>query len=305
MTLEGTCMKNVYSLGFIGLLVLAGAISVAFQQYSDHMSPPHWLTLASVLVWLILLVLVSVSYTRRANELRVLYWSVESGPVNLANFYSRQVWLAFGLVVLSCFLAALATSVPWRIYPTDVLGILLPAMTFFVVLAFLFTSIVLYLQEEGRVFEAAYFDFVRQFGVNVGTLEDLNNRPQDFQSPRFGLWADVVVTHEGHPILFGGGQIGNLPCFALIMKTQTKSTNSCRQLTQTMSEKTSHRFKDIQGRIKKVDLWCDEGTFFLIVPFVSRSISVQLLRDAMDVLVGVTTDLREGKNGILKGEEWE
>jgi hypothetical protein len=294
-------MKNVCSLGFLGLLVLAGAISIGFQRLrecSGRRVPPHWLTwlgVAGVLVWLIVLVLVSVSYAQRANVLRNIYWSSERGPVNLANFYSRQLMLAFGLVVLGCFLAALAAAVPWRIYPTGALGFLLPILTFSIVLAFLVTSIILHLQEEARMFEAAYFDFARQLGVEDRTLEDLKSHPHDFETPRFGLWAEAVVIHRGYSILFGGGQVGRIPCFVLIRETPTKTTASCRQLMPAMPDESRHRFERIRSKIKKADLWASEGTFFLAIPLISRCISAELLRDAMDVLVDLSPN---GKAGV-------
>jgi hypothetical protein len=285
-------MKNVYTVGFLVLFLLAGAISAGrLLEHSANATRPPWLIALGVsagIAWLILLVVVSVLYVRKANELRNSYWSVERRPVSLANPYRRQVIFAFGLAALSSVLGGLA-----GIYPEEILGVFLPILTLFMVIAFLFASIILYIQEDARVGEAAYFDLAQQLGVDDKTLADLRNHPHDFQSPRYGLWAEAVVTYRGHPILFGCGQIVNLPCFVLIMETQTNTEYSGDELTQGMTEETRQRFENIRRQVKKVDLSCDEGTVLFTIPLISRTISVELLRGAMDVLIDVAGGLVE------------
>ena len=96
MSTNDKWIKNKYSLGLIGLIILAVPVSLSYQCLTE--SSPHGMKIfitGFLLVWITPLIVILVLYKRRANELRDAYWNAEHNQIILKNIYMRQIIFAF------------------------------------------------------------------------------------------------------------------------------------------------------------------------------------------------------------------
>jgi hypothetical protein len=284
-------MRNMHRVGFVGWFLLDIAFSSGFSSLKDRYGAgghPLWLAwfgFACLAILFVLLITVSVFYVRGENRLRDFYWSVERAPISLANFYWPHVVFAFLAGPLAGMTAGvLSSSLPDRL--------IIPCFSpFFILVALMFSSVILYLYEEMRVAQAAYLDFAKQLGVDDGALKAVKDRLRRAEDRDADIWAQTYVIHGGHRIRFTGEYTRRIPSFVLSLETATRTPYSCSQLAGQMHAETRALFTQIQNKAKKVDLWCVKGRTFLSVPLLSRHITADLLRDALDVLIDTAREV--------------
>jgi hypothetical protein len=143
------------------------------------------------------------------------------------------------------------------------------------------------------VAQAAYLDFARQLGADDEALQAVKDRLRCAEDRDADIWAQTYVAHRGHRIRFTGEYTARIPCFVLSLETQAQTPDACLQLAEQRRAETRALFEGIQNKAKKVDLWRVEGRVFFRVPLLSRHITVDLLRDAMDVLIDTAREAKQ------------
>jgi hypothetical protein len=283
------------------ILLLGAALSVGFSDLVPR-APAlknsrvlHGLLGLCFVAWLALVIVVCVVHARQEDRLRQLYWGSEHKSVSLRDvFWPRLRFLIVAGVIFPVLVVVVDLATSHRGLPPPAVHVAMMALP--MVICFWIATLVLYNREQDRIAEVAYLHFAEDLGVSPVTLRKITEDPEFHRKTFAGVWAKATIDHKGNPVHFAAeqsgppGGYGRFPLLVLSVDRPEEVECSGRRFLQGLDRQSRESFVRIRRIVPRAKMSCCEGRVFLMMPVVNTDITVDLLRDAMDILVRIPSD---------------
>jgi len=173
--------------------------------------------------------------------------------------------------------------------------VILNAFGYFIGIGLLVVVIILYIRKEERTIRTIYAEFAKEFGGNEAVLLSIE-KPQYGSRKTPGIWAEVNISYKNQKIIFaaqnviGPSRLGCSPFFVISIDTGDQLPCRREDLLVRLRPDDKKFLEQMQQRLGKVELLCQEHNFSLRMPISSKVTSYDLRR-AMEILLAISASV--------------
>jgi len=277
---------------FLNLCIVIFWEITSFVYSDDFPLVISHLRISLFLVWLILLVIIFVLYTKRENRFQDLFWRDPTTTKHKNKYLNRLLIGIILLILVPLFFYEIVPKISFmKVFL--LLDITVP-LTLLCIVGFLASTIVLYGYEQDRITQTAFIKLIRELGCNETVIDKLKFGKRKWS----GIWAEVEINYKYKVFKFAGEDagrpngVGQFACFLLGLQKENKPKCTQEQLLTQMDDDTKQLFQQLQKQVKGLYLSCQKHNLFYRIPMThnfnfQKNINVDFLRKAMDVILAI------------------